>query len=87
MDDRTMRYAGELSRMIQCETISEKGQKDYEKFTRFQALLRELFPSLFAACEEEIFHGSLLLRWPGAHPEKMPVLFMNHQDVVAVSGE
>ncbi|MBR4165649.1 MAG: M20/M25/M40 family metallo-hydrolase [Lachnospiraceae bacterium] len=87
MDERTMRYAGELSRMIRCETISVKGQNDYEKFYRFQELLRELFPALFAACTEEVFHGSLLLHWPGEHPEKAPVLFMNHQDVVPVSGE
>ena len=87
MDERTMRYAGELSRMIRCETISVKGQNDYEKFYRFQELLRELFPALFAACRTEVFHGSLLLHWPGEHPEKAPVLFMNHQDVVPVSGE
>ncbi len=87
MDERTMRYANELARMIRCETVSVQGQSDYEKFTRFQALLEELFPALFAVCEKEVFHGSLLMRWPGQHPEKAPVLFMNHQDVVEASGE
>lgn len=87
MDERTMRYAGELCRMIRCETISVQGQQEYDKFYRFQELLRELFPALFSACTTEIFHGSLLMHWPGEHPEKTPVLFMNHQDVVAVSGE
>ena len=87
MDERTTRYAEELARMIRCETVSVQGQKEYEKFYRFQELLEELFPAIFAACEKEVFHGSFVMRWPGQNPEKTPVLFMNHQDVVEASGE
>ena len=52
MDERTLRYANELARMIRCETVSVQGQNEYEKFERFQALLEELFPAIFAACEK-----------------------------------
>lgn len=87
MDERTKRYAQELSQMIRCETVSVMGQTDYTKYTKFQELLKTLFPAIFGACKVEIFHGSILMHWAGEHPEKTPVLFMNHQDVVPASGE
>ena len=87
MDERTQKYANELSRMIRCETVSVLGQSDYSKFYRFQELLKELFPALFSVCSTEIFHGSLLMHWKSEHPEKAPVMFMNHQDVVEASGD
>lgn len=86
MEDRSMKYAQILSRMVQMETISHVDQPDKTKFRQFHALLRELFPNLFAAVECEDFDGSLLLRWPGSGSGQ-PVLFMNHHDVVAVGGE
>ena len=87
MDERKKRYAQELSQMIRCETVSVMGQTDYTKYTKFQELLKTLFPAIFGACKVEIFHGSILMHWAGEHPEKTPVLFMNHQDVVPASGE
>lgn len=86
MDERSMKYAGILSRMIQAETVSHVDQPDKTKFREFHALLRELFPHLFAAAEFEEFDGSILLRWPGSGTGA-PVLFMNHHDVVSVSGD
>lgn len=86
MDERSMKYAGILSRMIQAETVSHVDQPDKTKFRKFHALLRELFPHLFAAAEFEEFDGSILLRWPGSGTGA-PVLFMNHHDVVSVSGD
>lgn len=85
MDARSVKYAGILSRMIQAETVSHVDQPDKTKFRQFHSLLRELFPDLFAAAEFEEFDGSILLRWPGSGTGA-PVLFMNHHDVVAVSG-
>ena len=87
LDERTMRYAEELAQMIRFETVSVQGQNEYSKFDGFQALLKELFPHIFAACEMEVFHGSFLLHWPGKDPAKTPVMFMHHQDVVEASGE
>lgn len=84
---RAMDYANRLSRMIQVETISQKGQTDFNKFYRFHEVLREEFPHLTAICEWEEFDGSLLLRWPGKDKKKNPILLMNHHDVVEASGE
>ena len=85
-DTRTELYAARLSRLIQCETISQVGQTDKTKFYQFRELLRETFPNLFAVCTEEDFQGSMLLCWKGAG-EEAPILLMNHHDVVEASGD
>ncbi len=86
-DTRSQEYAERLSRMIQAETISAHGQTDLTKFYNFHSLLRDEFPSLFAACEFEDFDGSILLRWAGKDSSILPILFMNHHDVVEASGD
>ncbi|MBQ9783999.1 MAG: M20/M25/M40 family metallo-hydrolase [Clostridia bacterium] len=85
-DTRTNAYAERLSRMIQAETVSHKDSFDRAKFDRFHALLRELFPTLFAVCTVEDFDGSLLLRLCGTGTGA-PILLMNHHDVVEAPGE
>lgn len=88
MDENlTMTYAGRLSRLIQIETVSQFGQTDYTKFYRFHEALKREFPAICAACEWEEYKGSLLLRWRGSDPSEMPILLMNHHDVVEASGE
>ena len=84
--DRNLTYAETLSRLIQCETISSKGQTDLEKFYHFHDLLSETFPHLWSVITREVFDGSLLLRWPGTHPEKDPLVLMSHHDVVEATG-
>lgn len=84
MEDRSQAYAQSLSTLIQCETVSAAA--DPAKFRRFHVLLRRTFPNLFDICETEDFDGSLLLKWKGSNPQKQPVLFMNHHDVVEASG-
>ncbi|MBO6158146.1 MAG: M20/M25/M40 family metallo-hydrolase [Firmicutes bacterium] len=79
-------YAQILSRMIQCETISFFGQEDLTKFEKFHALIHELFPNVFETLTEEVFHGSLLLRWKGTDASLDPALFMSHHDVVEAGG-
>ncbi len=83
---RAQEYASRLSRLIQAETISFHGQTDLSCFYKFHDLLRAEFPSLFAACEFEDFDGNILLRWTGSNPDMLPILFMNHHDVVEASG-
>ncbi len=85
-DTRTDGYAARLSRMIQAETVSEKDAFGRAKFDRFHALLRELFPTVFASCEIEDFDGSLLLCLRGTGVGA-PILLMNHHDVVEAPGE
>lgn len=86
-EERNIRYAEILGKMIQCETISVLGEKNQEKFERFHNLIKELFPNLFKVVEVENFEGSLLLRWPGKNKEKEPILLMSHMDVVEATGQ
>ena len=84
------KYAETLSKMISHETISEIGQTDVSKFREFHQLLKELFPSIFSACELWDYDGSLLLRWPGKNtpePNNQGLLLMNHMDVVEAKGD
>ena len=84
-ENRTETYANRLSRLIQAETISEKGQTDKTKFYHFNELLCEMFPALFQVCDFKNFDGSFLLRGPGK-TDREPVMLMNHHDVVEATG-
>lgn len=86
MEDRNLRYAEGLGRLIRKETISDFNMTDFTKFREFHQLLEAEFPAFFAVCEKEEFDGSLLLRWKGKSGEK-PVMFMNHHDVVDAMGD
>ena len=85
MDTRTERYAAALAAMIRRETVSVLGREDDGRFRDFQALLAELFPHIFAACERRSFSNGFVLRWRGRDASRPPVLFMNHHDVVEAS--
>jgi len=54
--------ASRLSRMIQVPTISVEPGGDRTEFARLHAILEELFPHVFAACERTDADRSLLLR-------------------------
>lgn len=82
---REAEYAQKLSRMVQIETISYADSSDPEKFRKFHALLEELFPRVFSACEKIDLDGNLLLKWKGKS-DKNPILLMSHMDVVEASG-
>lgn len=87
MNNRSEIYLERFSRMIRKETVSAKGQTDLTKFREFHELLKELFPALFTTCEVEDFDGSLLIKWEGRDSSRLPLLFMNHHDVVEAPGE
>jgi len=87
-EERKLEYASCLQRMIRIETVSDPGRRSPEEdFDRFRGLLRELFPALFAACVQEDAGGSILLRWRGDVSSALPVMFMNHFDVVPADGK
>ena len=52
-----MTYAEKLSKMIQCETISQKDEKNLPKFYAFHKVLEELFPLVHAKMEKRDFEG------------------------------
>ncbi len=83
---RVATYAEKLSRMVQVETISRRGQAETEKFRAFHGLLRELFPRVFADTEEVEIDGSLMLKWKG-QSDKDPILLLSHMDVVEAGDE
>ncbi len=86
-DNRSMKYAEILSKLIQVETISSRENKDITKFLGFHEVLRETYPNLFKTVEVENFDGSLLLKWKGTDSSLKPIMLMNHHDVVEASGE
>ena len=74
--------------MIRIETVSDPDcGSSAENFAEFRALLWELYPALKEVCELREFDGALLLKWKGTDPTRMPVLFMNHYDVVPARAE
>lgn len=85
-DSRNQEYAARLSRLIAAETISAPGQEDLTKFYNFHSLLKSEFPALFDVCEFKDFQGNFLLRWAGKDATMLPILFMNHHDVVEAHG-
>lgn len=82
-DNRENKYIENLRKLIQIDTVSDpaagSGPENFEKFRR---LMWEMFPHVRKACELQDFNGSLLLKWKGKDTDKLPVLFMNHYDVV-----
>lgn len=87
MDERTKTYAINLGKLIKVETISQSGQTDLTKFYKFHDLCREVFPNIFAVCDFEDFDGSFLMKWKGKDDSKLPILLMNHHDIVEATGK
>ena len=85
-EQMTEQYAAVLGRMLRAETVSVRDSADNGKFAAFRRLLKELFPALFTRCEYTEFPDGFVLRWEGKSSEKLPVLFMNHHDVVEANG-
>ena len=83
--ERSVEYGKKLSKMVQCETISCRDQKDRTKFYEFHKVLEELFPNVHSTCEKHVFDGSLLYKWEGKKHDE-PILLMSHQDVVEANG-
>ena len=76
----------DLAEMIKCKTISHRNsdEDDESEFLKFEKLLPELFPKVFATCSfEKGGNRGLLIRWQGKSPDA-PSVFMSHYDVVSV---
>jgi carboxypeptidase PM20D1 len=85
-NERGMKYAPRLSKMIQVETVSNRNDMNTAKFYAFHKLLEELFPNIHRVCEKNDIGGSLLFCWKGGS-RRGPVLLMSHMDVVEAQGE
>ncbi|MDD6276001.1 MAG: M20/M25/M40 family metallo-hydrolase, partial [Clostridia bacterium] len=84
--ERVEEYTEKLVKMVQCETISQRGVTDTDKFLRFHKVLEELFPTVHEKLEKTEIDGNLLFKWKGKSDQN-PILIMSHQDVVAAEGE
>ena len=82
---REQKYAKMLSRMVQYETVSRKGEIQREKFLGFHQILEELFPLVHQNLEKTEIDGSLLYYWKGRNSDR-PLVLMGHQDVVPAEG-
>ncbi len=85
-NDRALKYAENLSELIQKETISARGDEDITKFLAFHETLKDMYPLIHKHCEKMVFDGSLLFKWSGKS-SKDPIMFMSHHDVVEASGK
>ncbi|SCY81743.1 M20 family peptidase [Alkaliphilus peptidifermentans] len=78
-----------LSRMIQCKTIShnDREKMDLEEFKKFRELLKTLYPNLHRLCKrEEIGDSGILYHWKGKQSDQVTIL-MSHYDVVPANEE
>lgn len=72
--------------MIRCRTVSYRDDALIEcaEYEKFEQLLKERFPRIFAACTfEKVGRTGLLFRLKG-ESDKAPVVLMAHYDVVPV---
>ena len=83
---RAREYGRRLSKLIQKETISARGDTARTKFYDFHKELETLFPKVHQTCEKHEFDGSLLFKWKGKGNHE-PILLMSHQDVVEATGD
>lgn len=82
-DSRKDKYIETLQKMIRLDTVSDPNKGSGKaNFEAFHKLLQELFPNIHSACEITDHDGSLVMIWKGSDSSKLPVLFMNHHDVV-----
>ncbi len=80
------RLTDSLRQMLRLITVShpDPKQNDAAQFEAFRALLKRLYPTVYARCAyEEIGQNGILLRLPGQSQDK-PSALMAHYDVVPV---
>ena len=82
-------FARRLARLIQIPTVSwtDRSRRDTAMFDKFQEVLTELFPLVHQKMERRVLgHFGLIYHWKSEqkkhNPEKKPVLFLAHYDVV-----
>ena len=76
-----------LGAMIRIPTVSKHEYEDLSQFYLYHQELEKLFPLIHEKLEKTVLQGTLLYRWEGTDKEKLPILFMGHQDVVPASDD
>jgi carboxypeptidase PM20D1 len=73
---------------FQTISYSDSNQTDWKAFEGFEQFLSQSFPLVHQSLERTMIGGhSLLYKWEGRNPGKLPVMFYAHQDVVPIESE
>ena len=84
------KYAENLSKMLQCETINDPNvpvEEVSEKFRKFHQVLKQLYPLTHERLDNIPLGDALLLHWKGQDSSRPAIVLMAHSDVVAASGQ
>ena len=84
---RSKKYGEKLSKMIQVETVSHRGNPEVKKFRNFHKTLKELFPNVFANLKKIEIDGNIMMKWKGSDPSLEPIIIISHIDVVPAEGD
>lgn len=77
--------AERLAQAIRIPTISAPEQFDAATFLQLDTLIRKQYPLVDSMLERiNITPLSMTFKWPGKHPDLLPVLLLGHTDVVPV---
>ncbi|MGN0535949.1 MAG: M20/M25/M40 family metallo-hydrolase [Eubacterium sp.] len=80
-------YALRLRKMIQCQTVSQKGSFDDTEFKKLRDVMQELFPLVHEKAEKMTFSDDCWIYKLEGKDKSHNIMLMSHHDVVAVSGE
>lgn len=89
-EEKAQKYAGDLSRMIQCNTVNgrELDADDVDaRFADYRAVLEQLFPLTHGRLSRTLIGNAMLMKWKGADPSRGAVVLVGHSDVVPAAGE
>lgn len=78
-------FSHRLAQLIQIPTVSwtNRSKRELDLFSRFQEKLVTLYPRVHATLNREVHgHFGLVYHWKGQNPDRQPVLFLAHYDVV-----
>lgn len=85
----TRQYEENLCRLIACETVNDPALDKAEsekKFEKLEEVMREIYPNIFATCEQIAVEEATLLRWKSRDETKPAMVLMAHMDVVPAPG-
>lgn len=86
-ESQQLEYAKRLSKMIQCETVSNKDSFDDTEFKKLRETVKELFPTFCNKAELKIFSDDCWIYKIDGKDNSRNIMVMSHHDVVAGTGE